>query len=118
MPVGEEREPEEPEVALAERRRAPTLRRKSPTRWRGSATHKSLKRGRCVRRRSLLVRTHGYAASRRLGADGSRPNSTSSRWMREPVDLEDAEAQTVARTSSPGSAARPSRPKTKPAIVW
>ena len=47
-----------------------------------------------------------------------RRNSTSSRWIREPSISTTRRTSAVGRTSSPTSGARPSAPKTKPAIVW
>ena len=60
-----------------------------------------------------------YAASpsrRRRSAAGR--NSTSSRWILDPSTSSTVNRSPSVRTSSPGSAARPIRSKTKPATVW
>ena len=60
-----------------------------------------------------------YAASPSSPArSGAGRNSTSSRWILEPSTSSTVKRRPSDRTSSPGSAARPIRSKTKPATVW
>ena len=65
--------------------------------------------GRCARRYDSSIGSGSGTASR---------NSTSSRWIREPSISITRSASPSIGTSSPTSGARPSAPKTMPAIVW
>ena len=91
QPGGDGREPEEPEVPDAQR---------------GPAAAPRPRRG-----------TRHSATAASAWAAGSA-NSTSSRPMRVPSVSSTVKRRPFELTSSPGSAWRPSSPKTKPAIVW
>ena len=84
-----------------------------------SMTPRKRTKSRCWSGESADFSSAGYAASPSSPGLVSRGrNSTSRRWILEPSTSSTQSRRPSTRTSSPGSAARPIRSKTKPATVW